>query len=68
MHALHAAGMLLRIFGGPRPTLENPVRLLTFGLDPSLSHLDEKSASFYRAAPVQVAVYVWSAGRLQEES
>lgn len=29
-------------------------RLLTFGLDPSLSHLDEKSAPLYRVASVQV--------------
>jgi hypothetical protein len=56
MRVLPAAGMLLRIFVGRPTKFGKPFRLLTFGLDPSLSHLDEKSASLYRAAPVKVAV------------
>jgi hypothetical protein len=56
MSVLHAAGMLLRIFVGCPTKFGKPFNLMTFGLDPSLSHLDEKSVSLYRAAPVQVAV------------
>jgi hypothetical protein len=41
MSVLHAAGMLLRIFVGRPTKFGTPFRLLTFGLDPSLSHLDE---------------------------
>ena len=48
MSVLHAAGM--RIFVGRPTKFGKPFRLLTFGLAPSLSHLDKRSASLYRVA------------------